>query len=251
MRKCFLTKGLYFFGFLALSLSVANASLIPCTVQNGGIDNPVTASTVVICGGLTLLVHFESQNTTNGAWRSEYRPSGRIGVRFGNGHAAYVSFNPNPKGGANQDEQFLFTVTGGLSQIDLSLGGSDATITERACANPIATAGPLAVLCTDSTPALSMSAAWSNYGRLRRTTTSPLFSVTVPQHFARLPHLQGYRDGCERTVKRVHAELLTRDRRLQSRSACSCWDPDYSAWGCCGGNRSRARTEIQKLQPSP
>ena len=30
------------------------------------------------------------------------------------------------------------------------MGGSDATITERACANPIATTGPLAVLCTNT-----------------------------------------------------------------------------------------------------
>jgi hypothetical protein len=130
-----------------LSLGTANASLLPCTVDNGGIDNPVTASTVVVCGGLTFS-NFDVPNATGGA-------SGTIDLLAGSDYDsvtgdAYLNFNPNLSG-ANQDEQFLFTVTGGLSQIDMSVGGNNATVTERACTNPISISGPLAVLCTDPT----------------------------------------------------------------------------------------------------
>jgi hypothetical protein len=125
---------------------VASASLIPCTL-NQAVDTVVNSSTVIVCGGLTFS-NFEVPNATGGA-------AGIIDILAGSDYdsasgAAYLNFNPN-LGGANEDEQFLFTVTGGLSQIDLSLGGSNATITERACANPISIAGPLAILCTDPT----------------------------------------------------------------------------------------------------
>lgn len=147
MKSGFMKKGLWLLGSSVLSLGVASASLIPCTVQNGGVDDPLTAATVVTCGGLTFS-NFEVPNATGGA-------SGIIDLLAGSEYdsvtgAAYLNFNPN-EGGANEDEQFLFTVTGGLNQIDLSVGGNDATITERACANPISISGPLAVLCTDST----------------------------------------------------------------------------------------------------
>lgn len=160
MKSIFLKRSLWLLGSAALSLSVASASLIPCTVQNGGVDNPVTAATVVTCGGLTFS-NFEVPNATGGA-------SGIIDLLAGSEYdsatgAAYLNFNPN-LGGANEDEQFLFTVTGGLDQIDLSVGGNNATVTERACANPISLTGPLAALCTDSSGA--------NY-------ESPLGQITV------------------------------------------------------------------------
>lgn len=137
------------FGLLALSLfslGVANASLIPCTL-NQAVDTAVTASTVIVCGGLTFS-NFDVPNATGGA-------AGIIDILAGSDYdsatgAAYLNFNPN-LGGANEDEQFLFEVTGGISQIDMSVGGNNATITERACANPISITGPLAALCTDPT----------------------------------------------------------------------------------------------------
>jgi hypothetical protein len=146
-----MTKILPLFSLSVLWLGVANASLIPCTV-NQAVDTAVNASTVIVCGGLTFS-NFEVPNATGGA-------AGLIDILAGSDYdsatgAAYLNFNPNL--GANQDEQFLFTVTGGLSQIDLSLGGNDASITERACANPIAITGPLAVLCTDPTGTTSVS----------------------------------------------------------------------------------------------
>jgi hypothetical protein len=53
MKKCFLKKGLFSFRFSPLSLGVASATLLPRTVQNGGIHIPVTAGTAVTCGGPT------------------------------------------------------------------------------------------------------------------------------------------------------------------------------------------------------
>ena len=126
------------------SLSVAQASLIPCTVSGTGDGGTVTASTVVTCGGLTF-ENFQVLNPTGGA-------TGMIDILSGSDYdsvagTAYLQFDPNLQ--ANQDEQLLFEVVGGISQIDMSVGGDNATVTERACANPIATSGPLEDLCTD------------------------------------------------------------------------------------------------------
>jgi hypothetical protein len=44
----------------------------------------------------------------------------------------------------------MFEVTGGVTQLDLSVGGTDATVTERACSTPIPTTGPTAFLCPTS-----------------------------------------------------------------------------------------------------
>ncbi len=147
MKKCFLKKSMLLLGFPVLSLGIASASLIPCLVDNGGIDQPVGANTVVICGSMTF-DNFQVPNATGGA-------AGIVDLLAGSNYdsvtgVAYLNFNPNLSG-SNQDEQFLFQVWGGLSQIEMSMGGNNATVTERACANPISITGPLAVLCTDPT----------------------------------------------------------------------------------------------------
>jgi hypothetical protein len=138
--------------FSMLTFGAANASLIPCTL-NQAVDTAVTTSTVITCGGLTFS-DFSIPNATGGA-------AGIIDILAGSDYdsvtgAAYLNFNPN-LAGPNEDEQFLFEVTGGVSQIDMSVGGSDATITERACANPISSTGPLAALCTDPTGTTSVA----------------------------------------------------------------------------------------------
>jgi hypothetical protein len=56
-----------------------------------------------------------------------------------------LQFNPNmsaPPSGGNQDIHFFFSVTGGIDQIDLAVGGVNATIIERACSTPLATNNP-------------------------------------------------------------------------------------------------------------
>ena len=138
--------------FAALSLGVASASLVPCTISGTGVDGAVTAATVVTCGGLTF-DNFEVLNPTGGA-------SGLVDLLSGTDYdsgtgTAYLQLNPNLQ--ANQDEQLLFQVWGGISQIDMSVGGENATVTERACANPIATSGALQDLCTDPTGTTSVA----------------------------------------------------------------------------------------------
>ncbi len=130
--------------FSLLTLGVASASLVPCSVSTG-FGGAVNSTTTVTCGGLTF-DNFEVLNATGGA-------SGIIDILSGTDYdtvtgTAYLQFNPNLQ--ANQDEQLLFQVWGGISQIDMSVGGENATVTERACANPIATSGPLPDLCTNA-----------------------------------------------------------------------------------------------------
>src|ERR1022692_1447866 len=146
-----MNKFLVLLAFSLLSLSVASASPLPCTISTG-VDNPVTSSTVIMCGGLTF-DNFQVLHPTGGA-------AGTIDILVGSDFdsvtgASNLNFNPNL--GANQGEQFLFQVSGGIDQIEMSVGGINATVTELACANPIPTTGALAFTCTD--PAGSIQAA--------------------------------------------------------------------------------------------
>jgi len=132
------TCGLLLAAILTLS-SAARASTA-CSV--GAVDlvtagNP--ASPDFSCGGLTFS-NFQVIDVDGGA-------PGIVdinGVSVSNGDVTLV-LNPNLR--SAQDEELLFTVTGGVSQLDLSLGGNDAMVTERACSAPISTAGPAANLC--------------------------------------------------------------------------------------------------------
>src|SRR5260370_15876786 len=129
----------------AFSVCVANASLIRCTIAGAGAGGAVNGSTVVTCGSL-MFDNFQVLNPTGGA-------GGTVDI-IGNTHydsvtgAAFLQFGPNL--GASQDEQLMFSVIGGITQIDMSVAGTNATLTERACANPIATSGSLAGLCANS-----------------------------------------------------------------------------------------------------
>jgi hypothetical protein len=132
----------------AFWLNAANASLLPCTIggANSAAGDPVVSTTVITCGSL-IFSSFDVTNATGGA-------PGLVDILAGVAYDSltgdtYLSFNPNLQ--ANQDEQFLFEATGGISDMALSLGGDNASITERACLNPISTSGALAFLCTDPT----------------------------------------------------------------------------------------------------
>jgi len=176
-----MNKVLALLAFSVLSLGVASASLLPCTIigANSGVDMPVISTTVITCGDL-VFSNFSVPNATGGA-------PGFIDILAGSDYdsvtgVAYLNFNPNLSG-PNEDTQFLFEVTGGVSQIDMSVGGSDATITERACANPILTSGPLAALCpnsadTESVAPLGQITVFS--GEPDQPILSPAFTSTSP-----------------------------------------------------------------------
>jgi hypothetical protein len=61
-----------------------------------------------------------------------------------------ISFDENPGLASGGQEDISFTVTGSLNSLSLAVGGLGAVVTERACANPIATSGSMAGLCPDS-----------------------------------------------------------------------------------------------------
>jgi len=127
-----------------LTLTAANASPITCPGSIGAVSVGDPAALTFTCGTLTFS-NFEVVNPDGDA----------IGTVDLNG-ATYdsvtgaVSLNLNPNLEASQDEGFLFEVTGGVSQLDLAVGGTDATVTERACSTPIPTSGPSAFLCPTS-----------------------------------------------------------------------------------------------------
>ena len=60
-----------------------------------------------------------------------------------------VTLNQNPNLDAGGHEDLSFTVTGNLNGISLTVGGTSATVTERACANVVATSGGTAGLCAN------------------------------------------------------------------------------------------------------
>jgi hypothetical protein len=163
---------------IGFSVCVANASLIRCTIAGAGTGGEVSGSTVVTCGSL-MFDNFAVLNPTGGA-------SGAVDV-IANSHydsvtgEAFLQFGPNL--GANQDEQLMFSVVGGISQIEMAVAGTNATVTERACANPIATTGSLADLCTDPSGTTSVAPL----GQLTVASNTPLqpvlsspFSTTSP-----------------------------------------------------------------------
>ncbi|MGA2134457.1 MAG: PEP-CTERM sorting domain-containing protein [Bryobacteraceae bacterium] len=162
-----------------LSLGIASADLIPCTVSGLGSGGVVDTSTVVVCGGLTF-EDFIVANPTNGA-------SGiidLIGTPSYDSSTGAVVLNFNPNVAGSGDEEFTFEVLGGVSQLDMSVGGSDATIFEQACANPITTtSGPLVGLCTDPTGSYSVPSLGSitvSSGETDQPVFSSPFASTSP-----------------------------------------------------------------------
>jgi len=135
--------------FSLLSLAVASASPIPCSV-NTGFDNPVSGTTVVTCDGLTFDNFQVLDATGNTIGAVDILSAGACG-----NNEVCLSFNPNLLAGSDVD--LMFDVWGGVSQIDMSVGGDNASVMERACANPIATTGALAFLCTNSAGTTSVA----------------------------------------------------------------------------------------------
>src|ERR1039457_4180750 len=118
--------------FSLLSLSVASASPL-CTVSTG-VDSPVTSGTVIMCGGLTF-DNFQVLHATGGA-------AGTIDIlSAGLDAAGRIDLTLTPNWGPSQDEQLLFAGWGGITQIDMSVAGSLASIPRPPCATAIPTSG--------------------------------------------------------------------------------------------------------------
>jgi hypothetical protein len=119
--------------FVVLSLGVASASSIGCVIAGAGTGGEVLAGTVVTCGGLTF-DNFDV-NGLNGASGIVDIISAGACTNEGALNQVCLFFDPNMQ--ANQDVQLSFQVWGGIDQIDMSVGGENASITETACAVPL------------------------------------------------------------------------------------------------------------------
>ena len=159
MKKQFLVVS----AFSLFSLTAANASVIMCPSATGSVSLGDPAGMTFSCGSLTF-GNFEVASANGDA----------IGTVDVNG-ASYnsvtgdVSLNLNPNLGSGEDETLMFEVWGGVTQLDLAVGGTDATVTERACSSPIPTTGPSAFLC----PTGSMLGTVSD---LSNDPVAPVFS---------------------------------------------------------------------------
>jgi len=130
---------------MLVSLTAANASLMDCTIGTvTSVSYGNSASPMFTCGTLTF-DNFVLASATGGA-------TGVVdilGAQY-NTATGEVDMQLNPNLLSAQDEGLLFQVWGGVTQLDLAVGGNDAQVTERACSTPIPTTGPTAFLCPGS-----------------------------------------------------------------------------------------------------
>jgi hypothetical protein len=131
-------KPLIGLAFSMLSLGAASASDIPCTISGTAFGAPVNGTTVVDCGPLSYQA-FVVLNPTSGT--TSVNP-GQIDVLATSFYdtvsgQAFVQFNPNLQ--AQMDDEFSFTVLGGINTIDMTVGGENASVQETACAVPFST----------------------------------------------------------------------------------------------------------------
>jgi len=131
-----MNKLLMLVAILVLSLGVASADSLPCTISGTGIGDAVKGTTSVTCGGLTFN-NFEVLNPTGPNNPGVIDITGITDTECGS--EICLNFNPNLQ--ANDDVAFEFTVTGGIYNIDMSVGGQGASITEIACSVPVPTSG--------------------------------------------------------------------------------------------------------------
>jgi hypothetical protein len=84
-----------------------------------------------------------------------------------------VTLEANPNLNLGGSENLSFTVSGALNSLSLATGGTTASVTERVCANAIATSGNTADLCSNS----SQTAFAAPLGQLTVQSGSPMEQV--------------------------------------------------------------------------
>lgn len=155
----------------------APASALPCATP------PPPATTVATvgaglsafsysCAGLTF-----SNFLAIDAGGATGLPINLVAATFDNGASSKrvdLTFNPNLGGPSVKDIDFYFMVTGGITGIDLAVGGTNSTIVERACSSPIAIGG--ANNCTGGLP--NQLAALTNFSG--QSLVAQTFGLTSP-----------------------------------------------------------------------
>lgn len=135
-------KKLLMLMFVALVFSGVSSAVTICA--SGLSVGPGPSALVINCGGL----RFDSFQVLNAEGAS-----GIVGINSVEFDPVAGQVNLLTNGGtlgANQHIDLYFRVSGGINAIDLAVGGANATVTERACLNPIPTGGMLRNMCTNA-----------------------------------------------------------------------------------------------------
>ena len=127
--------------FALVRLTSADASLISCPSAMGDVNVGDPTGITFTCGSLTF-----------GNFAVASAGGGSVGTvdidgAVYNSVTGAVSLTLDPNLGSGQNENLMFEVWGGVTQLDLAVGGTDAMVTERACSSPIPTGGLAAYLC--------------------------------------------------------------------------------------------------------
>jgi len=133
-----MNKFLMVLALTLLSLSMASAAVIPCTINGSNeIQEGVVSATTVTCGGLTF-DNFAVTNANGGAsgvvFINSVEPCSSGEPVIGAVNQICLDFGTVLSG--NQDESLSFQEWGEINQIDMAVGGENATITETACSAP-------------------------------------------------------------------------------------------------------------------
>jgi hypothetical protein len=122
--------------FLALVAMASIGSAATASCDNVGVPVNVVSLTVT-CGGLTF-----SNFTVVDAGGAPSPVVNLTGATYANG-IALLTFNPNMSvlAGNVADIYLFFTVTGGINQIDLSVGGSRSSVVESVCTKEFTSGG--------------------------------------------------------------------------------------------------------------
>jgi hypothetical protein len=139
---------------LALAFSVgASASFLPCPVTPPGpaVDVITTIGYGCTAGTLTFS-NFSAVAATNGFVADVMLVSSSVDA------AGTVYLNFNPTLNANQDIWFYFTVSGGLTGVDLGVGGNNGFATEVVCSAPVIIGGINNNMCPVGTELARFSA---------------------------------------------------------------------------------------------
>lgn len=141
---------------LALAFSVgASASLLPCPVTPPGpsVDVITTPGYTCYAGTLTFSNFSAVAATSSPTFVADvFLVSSSVDA----GGTVYLNFNPTLN--TNQDIWFYFTVSGGLTGVDLGVGGNNGFATEVVCSAPVIIGGLNNNMCPVGTELARFSA---------------------------------------------------------------------------------------------
>lgn len=161
---------------LILATSAAVAAPVVCPNSAFSIAVGTAYTGAITCDGLVFSNFAVTNSTGNSVGRFDVNS-----ISFDTG-SSMVVLSGNPNLGAGGHIDLFYTVTGGVQQLDLSMGGVSGSVQERACAVPIPTAGINANLCVNSGGDIIAPLGQVNLssGQLPQPVFSMSFPITSP-----------------------------------------------------------------------